>query len=99
MACKAGDAVQALELPGKSVDFPRVFRVGNGPVFAPRDLDLRACQLGGVLNFIRACTPIGNAFAGSLPDFTPLDADFDQSRSKRTSRFASTSVADLLNST
>lgn len=99
LAHKAGDVVQALERAGKAVVYPRVIRIDNGPVFVSRDLDLSAYQRGVVLDSSLACKPADSAIAESFPDFTPLDSYFDQSRSKRTSRFTPISVADLLNST
>lgn len=63
---KGADVVEALEVAGRAVGFPKTIRVDNGPEFISRDLDLWAYQRDVTLDFSRPGKPTDNAFAESF---------------------------------
>ena len=62
--CRGADAVEALDAAGRAVGFPKTIRVGNGPEFVSRDLDLWAYRREVTLDFSRPGKLTDNTFCG-----------------------------------
>ena len=66
LSFRGADVVATLERVRKGIGFPETIRVGQGPEFISRDLDLWAFQRGVTLDFSRPGKPTDNAFAESF---------------------------------
>ncbi len=63
---KGVDVVATLERTILEVRLPRTIRIGNGPEFISKDLDLWAFVHGVMLDFSKPGKPTDNAFIESL---------------------------------
>ncbi len=59
------DVVATLDRVCRTAGYPKTIRVEQGSEFVSRDMDLWACQRGGVLDFSRPGKPTDNALTST----------------------------------